>query len=565
MNPEVFKPDGTKIEYDIGTTMSDGTRLSSDIYFPSKNRPGPYPTILYRTPYSNQTDYLVERGKYFSQNGYVVVCQDVRGRHDSAGEFIRWKHEFTDGNETINWIGNQEWCDGNVGMAGPSYLGYVQWQAACMKNDFLKCIIPTVMSGDLHEAPHYQGGAFQLALNTTWSFRTDGKTMQTIDDYDWERLFYHLPIRDIPSAAGKNIPDFVEWVDNPDFGDYWNEINVINKLEAVKIPCLHIGGWYDLYPQGTLNLFTGMQERGGSKFARENQHVIIGPWVHNASETTTAGDIDFGVDSMLDLKEIELSWFDKWLKDIPDSFEQASPVKIFMMGSNEWRNEESWPPKHTTNTPIYLHSNGNSNSASGDGLLSFDKPGKETSDRFTYNPMFPVPTKGGGNCCDPHIVNWGAFDQREIEARADILVYTSETLTTEMEISGPIILKLFASTDCRDTDFTAKLVDVFPDGKAINLCDGIIRGRYRDSTKQQSLLNPGEVYEFAIDLYPTSNIFLPGHRIRLDISCSNFPRFDRNPNTGNEFGKDCEMNTANQTIYHEDKFASHLLLPIKRK
>ena len=246
MNPEVFKPDGTRIEYDVGTIMPDGTRLSSDIYFPSKRQPGPYPVILYRTPYSNQMDYLLERGKYFSQNGYVVVCQDVRGRHDSAGEFIRWKHEFTDGNETINWIGNQEWCDGNVGMAGPSYLGYVQWQAACMENDFLKCIIPTVMSGDLHEAPHYQGGAFQLALNTTWSFRTDGKTMQTIDDYDWERLFYHLPIRDIPSAAGKNISDFVEWVDNPDFGDYWDEINVINKLEDIKIPCLHIGGWYDL-------------------------------------------------------------------------------------------------------------------------------------------------------------------------------------------------------------------------------------------------------------------------------------------------------------------------------
>ena len=565
MNSEVFKPDGIKIEYDVGTTMSDGVRLSSDIYFPSKNQPGPYPTILYRTPYSNQMDYLVERGKYFSQNGYVVVCQDVRGRHDSGGEFIRWKHEFNDGNETIEWIGSQEWCDGNVGMAGPSYLGYVQWQAASMGSNYLKCIAPAVMSGDLHESPHYQGGAFQLALNTTWSFTTDGKTMQTIDDYDWERLFYHLPIKEIPAAAGRNIPDFVEWIDNPDFGDYWHKINVINRLESVKVPCLHIGGWYDLYPQGTLNLFTGMQKRGGSKFARENQYVILGPWIHSASDTTMAGDIDFGVDSVLDLKEIELSWFDKWLKNQPNNFNQSAPIKMFVMGRNEWRNEEEWPPKGVTITPMYLRSEGHSNSASGDGLLSFDKPGKELADCFIYNPMFPVPTKGGGNCCSPHIVNWGAFDQREIEARADVLVYTSETLTDEVEVSGPIILKLFASTDCADTDFTAKLVDVFPDGKAINLCDGIIRGRYRDSTEKQSLLNPGQVYEFTVDLYPTSNVFLPGHKIRLDISSSNFPRFDRNPNTGNKFGVDCELKTANQTVYHEKDFASHLLLPINKR
>jgi putative CocE/NonD family hydrolase len=566
-NPHAHKAAGVKVLYDIGVPMPDGVRLSADIYLPAgDNGPtdsdGPYPTILYRTPYSNQGDYLLERANFFAQNGYAVVCQDVRGRYDSQGEFRRWTSEFDDGHETLEWVGAQPWCDGNVGMDGASYLGYVQWQAAIGGSDYLKCIIPQVMGGDLHESPHYQGGAFQLALNATWSFRTDARTMQEIDGYDWERLLHTLPVRDIPAAAGRNVPDFVDWVDNPEFSDFWDRRNVLHRLDAVRVPALQVGGWYDLYPAATLNLFNGMRERGGSHEARANQRVVIGPWIHAASTLTHAGDVDFGTGSVLDLPQIELAWFDRWLKGIDNGADRDAPVKIFVMGAGSWRDEQEWPLARTRFTPYYLHSGGDANSAAGDGALSVSRPSDEPADDYTYDPQFPVPTRGGGNCCDPHLVPWGAFDQREVEARSDVLVYSTEPLEADVEVTGPVTLKLFASTDGRDTDFTAKLVDVFSDGRAINLTDGILRGRYREGTGEEVLLTPGKTYEFTVDLWVTANVFKAGHRIRLEVSSSNFPRFDRNPNTGNRFGQDTQLRVARQTVFHDDARASHLLLPV---
>ncbi len=565
------RPAGVGVLYDVAVPMADGVRLSADIYLPTDVE-GPYPAVLYRTPYNGQMEYPVERANFFAQHGYAVVCQDVRGRYDSEGEFRRWVNEFDDGHATVEWVGSQPWCDGNVGMAGPSYLGYVQWQAASMGSRYLKCIVPKVMGGDLHEAPHYQGGAFQLGVNATWSFRTDARTMQGIDDFDWERLMHTLPVRDVPAAAGKVIPDFTDWVDNPDFGEYWVDRNVLHRLGGVKVPALQVGGWYDLYPAGTMNLFNGMRDRGGSAEARSNQRAIMGPWIHSASNMTVAGDVDFGTASQLDLREVELAWFDRWLRGIENGADRQAPLKIFVMGINRWRDEHEWPLERTEFTPFYLHSGGGANSASGDGLLSRLGPGRDggdhgsppaaPSDSFTYDPMFPVPTRGGGNCCDPHLVPWGAYDQREIEARSDVLVYTSEPLEHDLEVTGPVVLKLFASTDCRDTDFTAKLVDVFPDGRAINLTDGILRGRYRNGTDRQELLVPGEIYEFNLDLWVTSNVFRAGHCIRLDVSSSNFPRFDRNPNTGNPFGLDAELRAAHQTVHHDGARPSRLILPV---
>ncbi|MBM3944078.1 MAG: CocE/NonD family hydrolase, partial [SAR202 cluster bacterium] len=269
-----------------------------------------------------------------------------------------------------------------------------------------------------------------------------------------------------------------------------------------------------------------------------------------------------GTDSMLDLMDVERRWFDRWLKGIKNGVEAEKPLRLFVMGANEWRNESEWPLARTKFTPWYFHSGGKANSLTGDGTLSPKKPAAEKPDTYTYDPRFPTPTRGGCNCCDPEIVAWGAYDQRSVEYRQDVLVYTSEPLKEDMEVTGPVIVKLHASTDCRDTDFTAKLVDVYPDGYAVNLCDGIIRGRYRESTSKQKLLKPGQTYEFTIDLWPTSNVFLKGHRIRVDISSSNFPRFDRNPNTGNRFGYDTEMRVANQTVFHESARPSHIILPV---
>ena len=288
----------------------------------------------------------------------------------------------------------------------------------------------------------------------------------------------------------------------------------------------------------------------------------MGPWVHRASSITNAGEVDFGAASVLDLEQLELKWFDRWLKGTDNCADNEAPLKLFVMGVNQWRYESEWPLARTELTQYYLHSYGSANSLLGDGSLSVVRPRDEQPDKYTYNPENATPTRGGCNCCNPEIVDWGAFDQRPVEYRNDVLVYTSEELERNVEVTGPVVATIFAITDAKDTDFTAKLVDVHPNGYAVNLCDGIIRARYRESTKTQQLLTPGEVYEYKIDLWPTSNVFKKGHRIRLDIASSNFPRFDRNPNTGNKFGEDAETQVANQVILHDKAHPSHVLLPI---
>ena len=325
---------------------------------------------------------------------------------------------------------------------------------------------------------------------------------------------------------------------------------------------LQIGGWYDVLVRGTFHHFTEMRKHGGSELARQNQRAVVGPWIHSACSTTFAGELDFGAISMLDLREIELRWFDHWLKGKDNGAERDAPLRIFVMGANEWRDENEWPLARTQFTPYYFHSGGGANSLEGDGGLSTAPPAGEPADGFVYNPAFPVPTRGGNTCCNPELVPWGVYDQRPLEYRNDVLVYTSEPLEEDLEVTGPISVTLYASTDGRDTDFTAKLVDVHPDGYAVNLCDNIMRARYHESREYQTLLEPGRVYEFTIDLWMTSNVFLKGHRIRVDVSSSNFPRFDRNPNTGNPFGQDTELRTARQTILHDEAHPSHILLPV---
>ena len=561
MAENIFLPAGVEARFNVKVPMRDGVRLSADIYLPKKGS-GSYPVILTRSPYNNMNPLSLASMPRYVQAGYVHVIQDVRGRFDSEGEFYPWINEFNDGFDTVEWVGRQPWCDGNVGMSGPSYVGNVQWQAAAMGSKYLKTIVPRVIGHDLHEAPHYQGGAFQLGWTATWSLRMDGRTAQSIDIYNWGQLFPVLPVRDLPEQAGKDMPYYRDWVDHPDFDDYWRELAIKERYGDIDIPILQIGGWYDFFTLGTFENFVGMRRRGGSPLARENQRALVGPWVHRAGGLTHAGDVDFGVDSTVDLEEMEIRWFDRWLKGEPNGADDEAPLRLFVMGINRWRDEREWPLARTELTPYYLHGDGSANSLNGDGVLSPEPPGREQPDDYRYDPMFPAPTRGGCNCCDPEIVDWGAFDQRSVEFRSDVLVYTSAPLEEELEVTGPVVVKLYASTDARDTDFTAKLVDVHPDGYAINLCDGIIRGRYRESLAEQKLLEPGTVYEFTIDLWPTSNVFLRGHRIRLDISSSNFPRFDRNPNTGNTFGVDAEMRVANQRVFHDDARPSHVVLPV---
>ena len=561
MTQNLLLPAGVKSRYNVKVPMRDGVHLSADIYLP-KDSQGPLPVVLSRTPYDNMDENMVDSAVFFAQNGYAFVAQDVRGRFDSDGEYYPWVNEFNDGHDTVEWIGAQPWCDGNVGMVGSSYVGNVQWQAAAMGSRYLKTIIPRVIGHNLHESPQFQGGAFQLGWTAMWTFRMDGRTRQDIFIYNWDQLFQSLPLKELDGAAGRDMPFYRDWIDHPDYDDYWKALAIEERYQEIKIPVLQIGGWYDFFTLGTFKNFVGMRERGGSELAKGNQRAIVGPWVHRSNFFTHAGEVDYGKASILDQKEIELQWFDRWLKGISNGADQEAPLRIFVMGTNQWREEQEWPLARTRFTPFYFHSAGEANSLLGDGGLSTTPPVDEQPDRYLYNPTFPVPTRGGCNCCNPEIVAWGAYDQRPVEYRNDVLVYTSDPMEEDMEATGPVIVKLFASTDARDTDFTAKLVDVDPDGYAVNLCDGIIRGRYRESTSHQRLLEPGTIYEFTIDLWPTSNVFKKGHRIRVDVSSSNFPRFDRNPNTGNKFGQDAEMKVAHQQVFHDREHPSHIILPL---
>ena len=560
----VFRPSTVRVLNDVPVPMRDRVRLSADIYLPTSES-GPWPVLLARTPYDN--NLLMDLGFFWAQNGYVYVAQDVRGRYDSEGAFVPWDHETDDGYDTLEWIGAQSWCGQNIGMTGGSYLGQVQWQAAITGHPLLKAIVPRVMGSNLWDSPHYQGGAFGLGVNAVWGWRTMGRTMQRIDRIDWPAVLRTLPLRAMDAATGKRHPAFTTWLDHHDYDDYWRATAVDEQFARITIPVLQVCGWYDLYAGGMMANFAGLRTGAGSELARTTQRIIMGPWTHSQAGiappgTTNAGDRDFGLVSLLDTRAIELAWFDHWLKGIDNGVEHEPAVKLFVMGEGTWRDEREWPLTRTKWTPYYLHSGGRANTLHGDGRLSPDLPGDEPADTFLYDPEHPVPTLGGCNCCNPEIVPWGVYDQRPIEMRDDVLVFTSPPLARDLEITGPIVVHLFAATDGPDTDFTAKLIDVFPDGTAWNLCDGIIRGRYRKGRGPAEPLTPGQVEEFVIDCWVTSNLFRAGHAIRLEISSSNFPRFDRNLNTGAPIGDDAAPRIARQRVVHDAAHPSHVVLPI---
>ena len=553
-----MRKQGTSMLLNVRIPMRDRVNLSADIYLP--NEGGPFPVLLMRTPYDNTP--MIGRGQALAEAGYVLVAQDCRGRYDSDGEFYPWHNEAADGVDTIKWIAKQKWCDGNVGMVGGSYVGLVQWLAAVQGPRHLKCIVPRVITSNFYDSPNYAGGAFQLALNMTWGFSMVGRSRQAVEAYDWPKLFRTLPLIDADELVGHKLKFWKDWVRHPSYGPYWEEVSIEERYEQITIPALIMGGWYDLYAKQAFTNFVGMRERAGTEEARRYSRLIVGPWPHGLAQSTMTGDVDFGPESIVDLERMEMQFLDHWLRGRKGPRKDTAPLRIFVMGANRWRSEHEWPLARTQWTPYYLRSQGHANGLDGDGLLSPEAPADERPDKFTYNPNKPVPTLGGNNCCRAEIVPQGAMDQRPAEQRADVLVYTTPPLTRDVEVTGPIVVKLYASSSALDTDFTAKLVDVSPDGYAMNLCDGIIRARYRDSFRRAKLLKPGQVYEFTVDCWVTSNRFKKGHRIRLDIASSNFPRFDRNPNTGHRFGMDAELRKAKQTIHHSAQHPSHVLLPV---
>ena len=571
-----------KLETDIPVPMRDGAILYADVYRP--DAPGPFATILQRTPYdktaplSNQMLDPIKAAKA----GFALMIQDTRGRFTSEGEFNAFVDDIYDGYDTVEWAAAQPWSTGKVGMCGASYVGATQWLAAMSRPPHLVTVVPNVTASNYHDGWTYQGGAFELGFNVSWTmaqltlanFRNlSGKRnvpqerrhdlIKAIDGMT--DTFLSLPMKDFPHLQGGLASYFYDWLAHPDFDDYWKKLCIEDHHANIATPALNIGGWYDIFLGGTIRNYLGMRKSGATDDAKRGQRLVIGPWQHGSRGTSMAGNHYFGIaaDALaLGLDQMHLRWYEYWLKGIDNGIMNEPPVKIFVMGDDVWRDEQEWPLARAQNTKCFLHSAGKANTKHGDGSLSTQQPAQEAADVFLYNPADPVPTAGGALCCNPYFARNGAFDQNEIEARPDVLVYSTPPLERDVEVTGPVTVTLWAATSAVDTDFTAKLVDVCEDGCARNLTDGIIRARYRNSMSNPTPVTPEQPTCYEIDLWATSNVFQAGHRIRLEISSSNFPRFDRNTNTGKIIAEDTDLKPALQTVLHNAQYPSHVTLPI---
>jgi len=574
-----------KVEKNVMVPMRDGVKLATDIYLPADS-PGPFPVILTRLPYNK--DYIGAVGKLFAERGYGFVVQDCRATYHSEGEvFIPFVFEHEDGMDTVAWIAKQSWFNGNLGTWGASYFGATQWAIAA-DNPYLKCFYPQITSARLDKLI-FTGGAFSFRLATGWSAGVGKQSKGNSQLLDMGKKvematagFFNAPLkpdlpidfRELPGLSmadtekkfaqgmglpeGQMPPDMVErmmtMMNYPAFAEYADAFNFHDRYQQVTAPALMVSGWYDIFVNGELADFVAMKKTAPGD-AGKYTRIIIGPWGHVSGFKPDAGsDAKMGA-MMRDL--MIFAWFDRWLKGEQNGIEKAAPVKLYVMGKNVWRDENEWPLARTQYTKYYFHGQGRANSLTGDGVLSTEAPGQEPADHFAYDPRNPVLTAGGNNLLE----DVGAKDQAAVEKRPDVLVFTTPPLAGEVEVTGPISAVVYAASTARDTDFTVKLCDVYPNGVSYNLQEGIVRARYRESTLQPSLIEPGKIYEYHIEMWATSNCFLKGHRIRVQVASSSFPRFDRNTNAGGEGGP-MNIIIANQSIYHDQEHPSHVLLPV---
>jgi putative CocE/NonD family hydrolase len=538
-------------EQDVMIAMRDGTKLAANIFRPKGE--GPFPVILMRSPYGKPDDKAGDAKRYTAA-GYALVVQDCRGRGKSEGVWDPFRYDVEDGFDTQEWVGHQAWCNGTIGTAGGSYLGWTQWAAAPQQSRFVKAMVPTVPFADAYDLA-YIGGAFQLALLMGWGSVVGGVTVPPDKLQD---AFRHLPLRNFGDQFEKKVPYLNEWVRHYTYDDYWKQRGINHRYADVTVPILNIGGWYDIFSKTTLDLIAQVRASSQDRLVRRDQFVVLGPWTHGAG-ASKVGELDFGSEATLKLGELQFKWFDYWLNHRETGVQDWPACYLFIMGENRWRGESEWPLKRTRSTSYFLHSKGHAPTLKGDGALDTTEPDQEPPDRFTYDGNNPVPSVGGNNLIG---ATAGPYDQTRVEERDDVLVYSTSPLEQDLEVTGPVKLILWAASSARNTDFTGKLVDVHPDGKAYNLCDGIVRAEYRNGTEKPALLETNQPTRFDIDLWVTSNLFRQGHRIRLEVSSSNFPRFDRNPNSGKPFGTDTNLLSASQTVFHNREHASHLVLPV---
>jgi putative CocE/NonD family hydrolase len=561
---------------DVAVPMRDGVVLRADIYRPEVA--GPRPAVLARTPYNKQLADPARPWLRYAAAGYVVVVQDCRGCFASEGTFTPFADEMQDGFDSVEWVAAQPWSTGKVGMYGTSYLGVTQWMAAMAAPPHLTTIVPSFTASDYHEGWIYQSGALLHSFALGWALpfamrelsfgeltaeqrrEATERILAAMDDI--RSSLRHRPMVDTVLDQLGVGAYYREWLEHPDAGPYWDRWSVELHHHRITVPVLAFGGWYDMFLGGTLRNFIGMRRSGGSEVARANQRLVIGGWQHGKPlfGPNPDPDFDFGVRAgglAFDVDGLALRWFDHWLKGEANGVGEEPPLTLFTLGANSWRTAGDWPLPGTEKVDYFLHSEGAANTLASDGRLDRVEPADEPPDVYVFDPRQPVPTHGGGT-----FGGGGARDQRQVESNPGVLVYTSAPLTADIEVTGPLEVRLHASTTGRDTDFTAKLVDVHPDGRAMNVADNVIRARYRHDPRRPEPVEPGAVEEYTIDLYGVSIVFRRDHRIRVEISSSSFPRFDPNPNTGTDIATETCLQPVLQTVHHSASHPSRIVLPV---
>lgn len=558
-----------QVQTNVRTPMRDGVALVCDIYRPKAE--GKFPVLLSRTPYNRKSAASpasgIETGMELASHGYVVILQDTRGRFESEGEFYPFRHEANDGYDTIEWAAALPYSDGRVGMFGASYVGATQMLAASSAPPHLFGIFPFITSMEYYEGWTYQGGALMQWFAQSWA---SGLALDTLTrkasalnrSLQWAE---QVPVEqyrlvDVPPAAA-TAPYFRDWIEHESNDAYWRQVKVSDHYDKMNVAALHVGGWHDIFSSGSIRNFIEMRKQAPTEAARNGQRLLIGPWAHGpTSAEGKIGDVSFGKEAVLDLNASIVKWYDYVMKGKKNEFAADARVKIFVLGTNTWRDEKEFPLARTRYQKYYLRAVQGANSARGDGVISTAVPKGGKPDTFDYDPANPVRTIGGRVCCEGLPV--GPLDQSPNESRSDVLVYSTAPLQQDIEITGFITAELYAATSAVDTDFTAMLVDVDEKGYARYLADGIIRARYRNSTSAPERIEPNKIYKYTIDLGATSNVFKAGHRIRVYISSSNFPRFNRNLNTGEKTLGGVNMHEARQTIYHDAAHPSAIVLPV---
>jgi putative CocE/NonD family hydrolase len=558
----------------VPVPMRDGTALATSIFLPEAK--GRYPVVLQRTAY-NRIHWL-DGGDQWARAGYVFVCQDTRGRYDSDGSFRPFLQEIEDTPDTIEWIRRQPWCDGRVGMMGPSYLGWVQMLGvAGGAGPLPDALLPTFMPCDPWLRGFYNRGPLSLFLSFWWLCFDVGSRQQNgalMRYFDMEELCRRLPLETLDVSCTSQQNDV--WRDmmaHDTYDDFWKPYSIRGKYDRFTMPTLQVGGWYDYYPAETIFNWQRMRADAATPEIAAGHKLLLGPWGHHhdlSQKDDSRRALDFGPESGFDCHRIYRSWYDRLFMGKPPADGLGDrPIRLFVMGRNTWRDEDEWPLARTRYQNWFLHSAGRANTLHGDGRLAPVAPHREPVDRFDYDPANPVPTRGGNHSIGPwgdaykDLIWCGPCDQRPNEERADMLVYTSAPLEADLEVTGPVELSLWAVTSASDTDFVARLVDVHPDGRAVNITEGVVRARYREGDwASPRLIVPGAVLEYTIDLQCTSNVFLKGHCLRLEVTSSSFPLWDRNLNTGEHPNRGARMQVARQEILHDADHPSRLRLPV---